>query len=103
MCLALALAALMPSCAPVAGDTCVIWPTCAPWAPSHTGLPPSCCLVAAAHRTNLASGIDIMSEAALPLDRIIQGDCVEALDRLDLKTYRRRVETVVSKLGHIRA
>jgi len=29
-------------------------------------------------------------------------EAVEALDRLDLKTYRRRVETVVSKLGHIR-
>ena len=29
-------------------------------------------------------------------------EAVEALDRLDLKTYRRRVETVVSRLGHIR-
>lgn len=29
-------------------------------------------------------------------------EAVEALDRADLKTYRRRVETVVSKLGHIR-
>jgi hypothetical protein len=29
-------------------------------------------------------------------------EALEALDRLDLKTYRRRVEAVVSKLGHIR-
>ena len=29
-------------------------------------------------------------------------EAVEALDQADLKTYRRRVETVVSKLGHIR-
>jgi len=29
-------------------------------------------------------------------------EAVEALDKADLKTYRRRVETVVSKLGHIR-
>ncbi len=29
-------------------------------------------------------------------------EAVDALDRADMKTYRRRVETVVSKLGHIR-
>ena len=29
-------------------------------------------------------------------------EAAEALDRADMKTYRRRVETVVSKLGHIR-
>ena len=29
-------------------------------------------------------------------------EALEALDRLDLNTSRRRVETVVSKLGHIR-
>lgn len=29
-------------------------------------------------------------------------EAVEALDRTDLKTYRRRVEAVVSKLGHMR-
>jgi hypothetical protein len=30
------------------------------------------------------------------------GEAVDALDRIDLKTYRRRVETVVAKLGHLR-
>ncbi len=29
-------------------------------------------------------------------------EAVDALDQADMKTYRRRVETVVSKLGHIR-
>jgi len=29
-------------------------------------------------------------------------EAVDALNRSDLKTYRSRVETVVSKLGHIR-
>ena len=29
-------------------------------------------------------------------------EAAEALDRADMKTYRRRVDTVVSKLGHIR-
>ena len=29
-------------------------------------------------------------------------EAVEALDQADLKTYRRRVEAVVSKLGHMR-
>jgi hypothetical protein len=29
-------------------------------------------------------------------------EALDALDRADLKTYRSRVETVVSKLGHIR-
>jgi len=51
-----------------------------------------------------------LQEASQACHRIEQPDladkldeAVEALDRLDLKTYRRRVETVVSKLGHIRA
>jgi hypothetical protein len=29
-------------------------------------------------------------------------EAMQALDRIDLKTYRRRVATVISKLGHIR-
>jgi hypothetical protein len=29
-------------------------------------------------------------------------EATDALDRADMKTYRRRVESVVSKLGHIR-
>jgi hypothetical protein len=29
-------------------------------------------------------------------------EAVDALDQADLKTYRRRVATVVSRLGHIR-
>ena len=30
------------------------------------------------------------------------GEAVEALGRADLKTYRKRVETVIARLGHIR-
>ena len=29
-------------------------------------------------------------------------EAADALDRADMKTYRKRVETVVSRLGHIR-
>ena len=29
-------------------------------------------------------------------------EAVEALQRADLKTYRKRVETVISRLGHIK-
>ena len=45
-------------------------------------------------------------EACLAIDQPDLADklkeAVEALDRIDLKTYRRRVATVISKLGHIR-
>lgn len=45
-------------------------------------------------------------EACLAIDQPDLADklleAVQALDQADLKTYRRRVETVVSKLGHIR-
>lgn len=30
------------------------------------------------------------------------GEATEALSRADLKTYRRRVETVIARLGHLR-
>ena len=30
------------------------------------------------------------------------GEAVEALERADLKTYRKRVETVIARLGHIK-
>jgi site-specific DNA-methyltransferase (adenine-specific) len=38
--------------------------------------------MAVVHRNSLRFGIDIMTNQSLPLDRIIQGDCVEVLDRL---------------------
>jgi site-specific DNA-methyltransferase (adenine-specific) len=38
--------------------------------------------MASVRRANLGFGIDIMSEPTLPLDRIIQGDCVEVLNSL---------------------
>jgi modification methylase len=34
------------------------------------------------HRTNSGFGIDVMSEPALPLDQVIEGDCVEILNSL---------------------
>lgn len=30
------------------------------------------------------------------------GEAAEALARADLKTYRRRIETVIARLGHLR-
>jgi len=30
------------------------------------------------------------------------GEALEALDRLDLKTYRKRVASVIAQLGHLR-
>jgi hypothetical protein len=30
------------------------------------------------------------------------GEAADALGRADLKTYRKRVETVIARLGHIR-
>ncbi len=30
------------------------------------------------------------------------GEATEALSRADIKTYRRRIETVIARLGHLR-
>ena len=30
------------------------------------------------------------------------GEAISALDQADMKTYRKRVETVIARLGHIR-
>jgi hypothetical protein len=45
-------------------------------------------------------------QACLELDRPDLAECLteasEALDRADVRTYRKRVETVIARLGHLR-
>lgn len=60
----------------------MIWLTCVCWEPLPAGLRLSFCWMAAARLASLDFGIDIVSEADLPLDQIIQGDCVEVLNGL---------------------
>lgn len=50
-----------------------------------------------------------LAEARLGCERLEQADLVDklqdadrALSRADMKTYRKRLETVISRLGHLR-
>ena len=50
--------------------------------------------------------IDTAREACVELDQLDLAQTLDeagaALDRADLKTYRKRLETAISRLGHVR-
>ncbi len=54
----------------------------------------------------IRSKLDEAREACLALDQTLLadqlGEAGSALSRADMKTYRKRVETVISQLGHLK-
>lgn len=53
-------------------------------------------------RSQLDEGRQACVELSQPELASMLGEALTALDGLDTKTYRRRIECVVSRLGHIR-
>ena len=53
-------------------------------------------------RSQLVEGRQACVDFSQPELATLLGEALTALDGLDTKTYRRRIECVVSRLGHIR-